>query len=266
MKILTLNSYSLVEEDYEDKLKIFVDEIIKEKPDIIALQEVNQFSKDDVADPGKSYVSCELSVEDVRESNHALRAARMLKEKGLIYHWTWLGMKVAWMGRLEGLSFLSLAPIEETDSILLSDTDDINNWRKRMSLGIKTNDMWFYNVHMGWWNDEEEPFRPQWQKLCAHVKDRGKVWIMGDFNTPANVVSEGYCLVKESGYFDSYELAKEKDDGITVPGKIVGWGEDSGAKRIDYIWSNYPEEVKSSKVMFKDGKKVSDHFGVMIEI
>ena len=90
MKILTLNSYSLVEEDYEDKLKIFVDEIIKEKPDIIALQEVNQFSKDDVADPGKSYVSCELSVEDVRESNHALRAARMLRKRA------YLSLDMAW--------------------------------------------------------------------------------------------------------------------------------------------------------------------------
>lgn len=263
MKILTLNSYSLVEDDYEDKLKIFAEEIIKVKPDIIALQEVNQFTEGKKAVCGKNFVSCG-SIEDVRESNHALRVVSMLNKAGLKYHWTWLGMKLAWQGRFEGLSFLSLSPIEETDSILISKTNDTNNWRKRMSLGIKVNDMWFYNVHMGWWDDEEEPFMPQWQKLSAHLKNKGKLWLMGDFNSDAE--TEGYTLVKDSGYFDSYKAAEIKDDGITIPGKIIGWNNSSDAKRIDYIWSNYPAKVKSSQIMFKDEKKVSDHYGVMIEI
>ena len=42
MKLLTLNTHSLEEKDYEKKLKIFTEEILKEKPDVIALQEVNQ--------------------------------------------------------------------------------------------------------------------------------------------------------------------------------------------------------------------------------
>lgn len=42
MKLLTLNTHSLEERDYEKKLKIFTEEILKEKPDVIALQEVNQ--------------------------------------------------------------------------------------------------------------------------------------------------------------------------------------------------------------------------------
>jgi len=41
MKLLTLNTHSIIEENYEQKFKIFVDEIYKERPDIIALQEVN---------------------------------------------------------------------------------------------------------------------------------------------------------------------------------------------------------------------------------
>lgn len=39
MKILTLNSHSLREENYEEKLQWFVEGILREKPDIIALQE-----------------------------------------------------------------------------------------------------------------------------------------------------------------------------------------------------------------------------------
>ena len=42
MKLLTLNTHSLQEENYPQKLEQFVETICQEKPDIIALQEVNQ--------------------------------------------------------------------------------------------------------------------------------------------------------------------------------------------------------------------------------
>ena len=42
MKLLTLNTHSLIEPDYEAKRKIFVDFIAKEQPEVFALQEVNQ--------------------------------------------------------------------------------------------------------------------------------------------------------------------------------------------------------------------------------
>ena len=42
MKILTLNTHTLQEENYQQKLNWFVEGILKEMPDIIAMQEVNQ--------------------------------------------------------------------------------------------------------------------------------------------------------------------------------------------------------------------------------
>ena len=45
IKLLTLNTHSLIENNYKTKLKIFTDAILQEKPDIIALQEVNQTIK-----------------------------------------------------------------------------------------------------------------------------------------------------------------------------------------------------------------------------
>ena len=42
MKILTLNTHSLQEEQYAEKLEWFVEGVLAEMPDIIALQEVNQ--------------------------------------------------------------------------------------------------------------------------------------------------------------------------------------------------------------------------------
>ena len=42
MKLLTLNTHSLQETHYEEKLEQFIEEIVKTQPDIIAMQEVNQ--------------------------------------------------------------------------------------------------------------------------------------------------------------------------------------------------------------------------------
>ena len=42
MKLLSLNTHSLIEPDYEAKREIFVDFIAREQPEVFALQEVNQ--------------------------------------------------------------------------------------------------------------------------------------------------------------------------------------------------------------------------------
>ncbi len=44
MKLITLNTHSLIEEHYEKKLRAFAEVIRKEKPDILAMQEVNQLA------------------------------------------------------------------------------------------------------------------------------------------------------------------------------------------------------------------------------
>ena len=42
MKLLTLNTHSLHGDDWKQKLEWFVEGVLEEKPDIIALQEENQ--------------------------------------------------------------------------------------------------------------------------------------------------------------------------------------------------------------------------------
>lgn len=42
MKLLTLNTHSLAEPGYEEKLLLFAEMIQKEQPEVFALQEVNQ--------------------------------------------------------------------------------------------------------------------------------------------------------------------------------------------------------------------------------
>ena len=41
MKLLTLNTHSLEEPDYVEKTVMFIERLVKEHPDIVALQEVN---------------------------------------------------------------------------------------------------------------------------------------------------------------------------------------------------------------------------------
>ena len=42
MKLMTLNTHSLVESSYEEKKEKFIETLIVEQPDVVALQEVNQ--------------------------------------------------------------------------------------------------------------------------------------------------------------------------------------------------------------------------------
>ena len=51
MKLLTINTHSLQEENYAQKLDQFVESVLKERPDLIAMQEVNQTCDAELADP-----------------------------------------------------------------------------------------------------------------------------------------------------------------------------------------------------------------------
>ena len=122
---------------------------------------------------------------------------------------------------------------------------------------------------MGWWKDEEEPFISQMNCLQKKLMEKEEnVFLLGDFNSQANIHGEGYDYVKELGWQDTYLLARKKDDGITVPGTIDGWKEIDEGMRIDYIFSKESMEVLSSQVVFngKEDVVISDHFGVMIQI
>ena len=50
MKLLSINTHSLIEENYEKKVKIFVEAVARIKPDIICMQEVNQTNTAALAD------------------------------------------------------------------------------------------------------------------------------------------------------------------------------------------------------------------------
>lgn len=280
MKIITLNTHSIIEQDYERKLSDFADMIKIEKPDVFALQEVNQSIDKPEFDifMGNGYVPCKELCPVIRMDNHALRLDRILRAYGIEYYWTWIPLKIGYGIFEEGLAVFSRTPITEIRQFYISKSRTMSNWKTRKVLGIKTNDMWFHNVHMGWWDDVEDPFKDQWtlvNKELDVIKKTDEIhFMMGDFNAPSGIRAEAYDYVKESGWLDTYELAEKKDSGITVGKVIDGWRERMDEQealkgvRLDYIWINKIIRIKSTKVIHNDENYpvVSDHFGIVIEV
>ncbi len=261
MKLLTLNTHSLIEHNYPRKLQLFCDKISRMLPDIIALQEVNQTRC--------AHMEYEIEYDNflssVKKDNHALVVVKQLEKMGIKYHWCYLPIKVGYDIYDEGLAILSRYPIISAREILLTKEDDYNNWRTRKALLVRTQNRdlgTVCNVHMGWWDDKEDPFSDQWERLCDNLPG-GTVWLMGDFNSPDNKSQEGYDLVKSSGFTDVYRCVSDKE-GATVPGSIDGW-RSSAPKRIDYIWCNRRPIVRSCEVCF-DSTPVSDHYGVFAKV
>ncbi len=273
MKLMTLNTHSLIEENYEEKLLTFVSTVLKELPDVIALQEVNQsIGAKTVESKLQGYFQAEETAV-IREDNHVYRAVKMLASKGVLYCWTWIPLKCGYGKFEEGIALMSRSPITETSVALVSEKNDYYNWKTRKLLGICTRDTpkeWFYSVHFGWWNDEEEPFQNQWQRAERHMLKHERVWLMGDFNSPAEVRGEGYDMILRGCWHDTFVLAEKKDSGITVGHVIDGWhdrADTSAGMRIDHIWCSERARVKSSRVIFNriNYPAVSDHYGVLIE-
>ena len=210
-----------------------------------------------------------MSLQEVNQT--AAAVARMLEEAGCAYHWSWLPAKIGYDRYDEGMAVFSRAPITAAENLLLSQINDYNNWKTRRALGICAGDVWYYAVHLGWWKDEEEPFADQWNILAAEAGAKPLAFLLGDFNSEADVRGEGYDLILRSGWQDTYRLARQRDDGYTVVQAIDGWRDapDAAAKkRIDQIWCSQAVPVHSSRVVFggKQEPRVSDHAGVLIEV
>ena len=270
--MLTLNTHSLIEQNYEEKLVYFVNAIVKYEPDIIALQEVNQTSDESSLSDKflTGYTQCQSAI-PLKKDNHAYRVVKLLLEKNINYYWTWLPIKNGYDKYDEGLAILSKKEILETDTVLVSCINDYNNWKTRKILGIYSGDEWFYSVHLGWWDDKSDPFSDQWSRLSKPLTGKENVWLMGDFNNCAEIRNEGYDLIKNSGWQDTFEISREKDDGITVGTVIDSWKDkitDTNGMRIDFIWTNSENRIERTNVIFngKNEPVISDHYGVMITV
>lgn len=269
MKLLTLNTHSWLEEDSHDKLDILVDTILLHHYDILAFQEVNQSIEESVLDLSDvfAYQAADPSIQ-IKQNNFAFQVQQKLEKLGLQYSWTWLPSHIGYDTYDEGLAFLSLHPIQQIKTFYASKSTDYSNHKTRSIIGIQVKEEWYFNLHLGWWNDEEDTFKDQWDICSTFFKTlTGPIYLMGDFNNPAQSKNEGYDLVTKE-WFDTYRLAIERDIGHTVESTIDGWTENKDRLRLDFIFSNKSILVNQSRVVFNglNYPVISDHYGVHVEL
>lgn len=265
MKILTLNTHSLLEDNYESKCRIFADAIADLTPDIIALQEVNQTKdKKRITSTDRAFA---IGSVPLKEDNHALKVARLVAARGIDYHLVWAAVKCGFSRFDEGVAVMSLKPIDNSSLFAISTVTDYENWKTRKALVASSGGVSVCSVHLGWWNDAEEPFKGQFERLDAELKKRGCDFVAGDFNSPDDIPDEGYSLVTECGWHDCFALARDTKGHHTADGIIAGWKQNE-KRRIDYIFARDCVDVGQCCCVF-DGERypvISDHYGVMADI
>lgn len=279
MKILSLNTHSLHGGEGAERQRIsgLSEIIIAEKPDFIALQEVNQSVSAPEADLSftDGYYRAATCVAPVplKKDNFLLKLAWELNLKNIAYHYTWLPVKKGYGKYDEGLAILAKNPIRTACGVYLSKIQDYENWKTRMALlcEIEGRSDLFCCLHTSRYDDVDEPFDLQWKGFLEKTEGRSRVIAVGDLNAPAENRGESYDRITESGFFDLYTLAGEKNGcEYTADGEIDGWENCRKPQRIDFVLMNTkPKADKISYTTVLDGRRgqrVSDHLGVLVNI
>ncbi|NFD78341.1 endonuclease [Clostridium botulinum] len=261
MKILTLNCHSWQEEKQLEKIKYLAKVIYENNYDVIALQEVSQS------------INSKILFDNIKEDNFAFILIKELEKLGENrFKILWDFAHIGYDKYEEGLAILTKHPIKEKKSFYISKSKDKNFWKTRKVIKCKidynNNPIYFYSCHLGWWDDEEEDFKFQANKLIEDLKQDETCILMGDYNNDAFLNNKGYDYIINNNFKDIYHLARSKDNGVTVIGDIDGWKGNTKNMRLDLILSNKNLKVEYCKVIFNGIRKeiISDHFGVEAKI
>lgn len=261
-KLLSLNMHCKKEENYEQKFETIVEFIQKESPDIIVLQECVQSRNQEILVNHRGV--------EIKKDNMVLALLNRLDDSyDYYFNWGGYGFEVL----EEGLAIITKYKIESYDSRYVSKSKSENDWwsRKLIRVGVMINKQltYIYSVHLGWWHDENDPFKEQVNQLNNWVLENpdARHLMVGDFNNPAG--QAGYQhMMKDLQFSDLYYEANP--DGfydetfINKPDTFVH-EQDNASQRIDYLMSKGMFEVIKINRIF-DGINepiVSDHYGLM---
>jgi endonuclease/exonuclease/phosphatase family metal-dependent hydrolase len=73
------------------------------------------------------------------------------------------------------------------------------------------------------------------------------IYIMGDFNNPADIRNEGYDLITNAGWQDAYAVAATRIGSVTVPPANDSWERNEVPLSIDYILSDQHKRSKHTR-------------------
>ncbi|HEM5160622.1 TPA: endonuclease/exonuclease/phosphatase family protein [Streptococcus suis] len=261
MKLLTINVHAWLEERQDEKLDVLAQTIAEKAYDVIALQEVNQL------------MTSPLVTKDLRQDNYGLVLLEKLRELGVTdYSYFWSNSHIGYDRYDEGIAFLTKLPVYEVDAFYCSQHKDLTSILSRKIIGLtvlyEKELIDIYSCHINLPDSKEENQLENIRSIVERTSSGHLKILMGDFNTDALSNPKAYQAIRDLGLYDSYDLAEEKDRGITVEKAIDGWAGHSQEKRLDYIFLNQKKEVLSSLVIFNGENHpiISDHFGVEVEI
>lgn len=261
MKLLTVNVHAWLEKNQEEKIEMLAQTIAEREYDLIALQEVNQ----SIVAP---YINRELKAD-----NYGLKVLEHLEKLvGPRYSYYWSNSHIGYDRYDEGIAILTKHPVYEVDAFYCSRHRTLNSILSRKVLGLtvsyKGQLIDCYSCHINLPNCEGENQLENVKNIVERTENQRLKILLGDFNTDAISDHAAYEAIKSLGLYDGFELAEEKDSGITVEKAIDGWSGHSQEKRLDYIFLNQDKQVLSSRVIFNGSHKpvISDHFGVEMTI
>lgn len=261
MKLLTLNVHAWLEDNQAEKIAILAQTIVEKGYDVIALQEVNQL------------MTTPAVTQALKQDNYGVILLRQInRQVEQKYSLFWSNSHIGYDKYDEGIAFLTRLPVYEVDPFYCSQHQRLDSIlsRKIMGLTVEYQNQLIdcYSCHINLPDCEGENQLDNIRNIVERSQSENLKILMGDFNTDAISNPQAYQQIKSLGLLDSYELAEQKDSGITVEKAIDGWRGHSEEKRLDYIFLNQAKRVLSSQVIFNGKNKpvVSDHFGLEVDI
>lgn len=267
MKLLTINTHSWMEEKAQEKLELLAQAILKERFDIICLQEVNQLLTSSPATDLPNYCQT-IGTPTIHEDNYALQLIKLLLAQGETYYWSWVYNHIGYGRFQEGVAVLSKAPLD-SQAVLVSQTDDERDYHTRRVLLARTafegKTVAVASVHLSWWN---KGFEEEWEKLEKSLSALDcPLLLMGDFNNPTDEPGYGLIVNSRLQLKDSHKAAKDVYGSATIQKEIDGWRNNQEALKVDHIFLSPEWRTEKSAVIF-DGEQypsVSDHCGLACE-
>lgn len=261
MKLLTLNVHAWLEDQQAEKIDLLARTIAEKQYDVVALQEVNQL------------MTAYPVTKDLKEDNYGLLLVEKINQLSMEkYSLFWSNSHIGYDKYDEGIAFLTKLPVYDVDPFYCTGHQTVQSIFSRKIIGLTVSYQGqlvdCYSCHMNLPDCQEEDSIDNLRAIVERSTHSHLKILMGDFNTDAISAPADYEAIKATGLLDTYELAQEKDAGITVSKAIDGWSGHGAEKRIDYIFLNQEREVLSSRIIFNGENEavVSDHFGLEVHV
>ena len=261
MKLLTLNTHAWLEDNQAEKMDVIAETIVEKGYDIIALQEVNQL----MSSPAISQA--------LKQDNYGVVLLNKINPRvRQKYSLFWSNSHIGYDKYDEGIAFLTKLPVYEVDAFYCSQHQCADSILSRKILGLtveyQAQLVDCYSCHINLPNCEGEDQLDNIRTIVERNQSQNLKILIGDFNTDAISDHVAYQKIKSLGLLDTFDMAEQKDSGITVEKAIDGWKDHSEEKRLDYIFLNQAKRVLSSQVVLNGKNKpvVSDHFGLEVEL